>query len=336
MPEMKKLALVGARSAVGEEILRRLEETAFPVASLRLFSEKEEEESFIDFNDDSLLVETFDSAALQGCDIVFFCAGSRFSREFAPAVAATGALVIDTSAAWRDDAGIPLVAAGVNPLDLASCRARGIVAVPNAAAAILATVLKPLAATGLRSIVVTTCHPVASTGLQAIEALRHECGELLNGRPVNPTIYPHQIAFNALPQVGDFVDGISSEEARISGETPRLLALPALAVSATALRVPLFYGLGLSLHLETEQPLLADEARRHLGTLAGCEIHDDPAAGDYPQPLDAAGSDIIRIGRIRNPQNVATRLDLFIAADNLAVQAANAVRLAELAASAGL
>jgi aspartate-semialdehyde dehydrogenase len=193
--------------------------------------------------------------------------------------------------------------------------------------------LKPLhVAAGLKRVVVSTYQSVSSSGQSAIDALRLEIGELLNGRPVNPKIYPHQIAFNCLPQIDAFIDnGSTREEESLIGETRKVLGLPALAMSVTAVRVPVFYGDSESVNVETNGKLTAAAAAAFLALAPGCEVIDDPARLSYPMPITAAGQDAVLIGRIREDQSVANGLNLWISVDNLRKGAAtNAVQIAEV------
>lgn len=330
------IAIVGATGLVGREILQVLEERDFPVKKLRLFAAELTDDEFLEFRGESLLVAQPDKESFNGIDLAFFCAGSILSKELCPLAAATGALCIDTTSAWRQDPEVPLVVAAVNPLKLVRCTTRRIVASPGAAAIQLITALKPLHDVAcLQRIVVSTYQPVSGTGQDGIDELRVQCGELLNGRPATPKVYPHQIAFNCLPQIDAFTaDGATLEETRLIDETRKVLGEARLRISATAVRVPVFYGLGAAVNLETAEPLAVDQARTLLSQAAGCEVIDTPAEFAYPMPSDTAGQDLVQIGRIRVDESVTHGLSLWLCADNLRQSALNAVQIAELLATA--
>lgn len=333
MSKKYNVAIVGATGAVGNEIIRILEERDFPVDELRLIASENSDGDFLEFRDESVMVQSLNKEAFDGIDIAFFTAGAERSREFCPIAATSGAICIDLSSAWRNDVDVPLLVPEVNATSIAIFRNKGIIASPNAVATQLAIVLKPLHdAAGLKRVVVSTYQSVSSTGQKAIDALRTEIGELLNGRPVNPKIYPHQVAFNCLPQIDAFLeDGSTREEQKIIDETRKIFGLPALAISATAVRIPVFYGHSAAVNVETNEKLSAAAVQTLLSVAPGCEVIDDPTQLAYPMPIDAAGQDAVLIGRIREDQSVANGLNLWISADNLRKGAAtNAVQIAEL------
>ena len=333
MSKKYNVAIVGATSAVGSEIIRVLEDRDFPVDELRLIDKDEFDGDFLEFCDESIMVQRLSKEAFFGIDIAFFAAGGETSKEFCPVVVAGGTICIDLSSAWRSDIDVPLVVPEVNPSTLAIFRNKGIIASPNAVATQLAIALKPLHdAARLKRVIVSTYQAVSSTGQQAIDALRLEIGDLLNGRPVSPKIYPHQVAFNCLPQIDAFrEDGSTREEGKIIDETRKIFGLPELAISATAVRVPVFYGHSASVNVETNEKITAAAALALLTIAPGCEVIDDPTQLSYPMPIDAAGQDAVLVGRIREDLSVANGLNLWICADNLRKGAAtNAVQIAEL------
>ena len=333
MSKTYNIAIVGATGAVGNEILRVLEDRDFPVDELRLIDADEFDGDFLEFGDESIMVQRLDKEAFAGIDIAFFASGAERSKEYCPVAAAAGAVCIDLSSAWRLDVDVPLVVPEVNASTLSIFRHKKIIASPNAVATQLVIALKPLHdAVGLKRVIVSTYQSVSSTGQKAIDALRTEIGELLNGRPVNPKIYPHQVAFNCLPQIDAFLeDGSTREEQKIIDETRKIFALPDLSISATAVRVPVFYGHSAAVNVETNEKLSAATAHTLLTVAPGCEVIDDPTQLSYPMPIDAAGQDAVLIGRIREDLSVANGLNLWISADNLRKGAAtNAVQITEL------
>lgn len=333
MSKKYNVAIVGATGAVGNEIIRVLEERDFPVDELRLIASERSDGDFLDFRDEAIMVQALNQGAFAGIDIAFFTAGAERSQDFCPIAATAGAICIDLSSAWRSDDDIPLVVPEVNAASLANFRNKGIIACPNAASIQLAIVLKPiLDAAGLKRVVLSTYQAVSATGQKSIDALRNEVGELLNGRPVQPKIYPHQIAFNCLPQIDAFVeDGATREEVKIAEETRKILGLPQLPISVTAVRVPVFYGHSESINIETSKKLTMAAAHALLAVAPGCEVIDAPEQFSYPMPVEAAGQDAVLVGRIREDHSIANGLNLWSCADNLRKGAAtNAVQVAEL------
>jgi len=329
------IALVGASGAAGAEILRVLEERRFPVKSLRLLAPEGSAGEFVEFCGEDLLVEKLSDDAFRGVDVAFFFAAAELSREFCPAAVAAGAVCIDGSGAWSLDPAVPLVVPEVNPDTLAGYRAKGIVACPHAATALLATALKPLHDYArIRRVVVSTYQAVSASGQEGIDELRVQTGELLNGRPAESKVYPHQIAFNCLPHIGAFLEsGYSREEQSLADETRKILGDDTLQLTATAVRVPVFYGHSATANLETERPLGVEQARELLRDAPGCQLVDDPAGNHYPTPLSAAGQESTLVGRIRADASVACGLNLWLCADNLRPGATNAVQIAELLAA---
>ncbi len=333
MAKQWNIAIVGATGAVGNEMLKVLQERDFPMGSLRLLASERSEGNFLDFRDDQLLVEKLGAEAFEGIDIALFSAGGEISREFCPLAARAGAVCIDNSSAWRMDAEVPLVVPEVNPEALAGYRRKGIVANPNCSTIQMVTALKPLHDVGrIRRIVVSTYQSVSGTGQKAIDELRIQTGELLNGRPAAAKVYPHQIAFNCLPHIDAFLEnGYTKEEMKMVNETRKILGDEGIGISATAVRVPVFYGHSESVNIETERRITADQAREILAAAPGVELIDDPQGLRYPMPVEAAGDDAVFVGRIREDGSVANGLNLWICADNLRKGAAtNAVQIAEL------
>ncbi len=335
MSKQWNIAVVGATGAVGNEMLRVLEEREFPVKELRLLASERSEGNSLEFRGEDILVQTLARDSFQGIDIALFSAGGERSREFCPIAAAAGAVCIDNSSAWRLDPDVPLVVPEVNPQEIARYVNRGIIANPNCSTIQLVVALKPLHDFGgIRRIVVSTYQAVSGTGQKAIDELRIQAGELLNGRPSAPKVYPHQIAFNCLPQIDSFLEnGYTGEEMKMVNETRKILADDNIGVTATTVRVPVFYGHSESVNVETVTKITAARARELLDGAAGVNLVDDPANGLYPMPVDAAGQDQVLVGRVREDGTIANGLNLWICADNLRKGAAtNAVQIAEILA----
>ncbi len=318
------IAVVGATTVTGEQIIACLEERDFPVGKVTLLSGSP------GADEDSPAVRELKHDSFKGIDIAFFSAESRLSLLFCPYAWSSGAVCIDTSGAWRMDPTVPLVAPDVNLQAIEGFNARGIIAVPAASVIQMATILKPLHDFGtIRRVVVSTYHSVSGSGKRAIEELHGQVLELLNARMPESQVYPHRIAFNCLPQVGSFNDNAyTSEEMKLVDETRRLLG-PDMGITATAVRIPVFYGHCESINVETERKIDAAQARELISHAPGCELLDDPSDRLYPMVSDAAGQDLVQVGRIREDDSIDNGLNLWAAADNVRLGAVSAVRIAE-------
>jgi aspartate-semialdehyde dehydrogenase len=271
-------------------------------------------------------------------DIALFSAGAEQSRALAPEAAAQGTVVIDNSSAWRMDEAVPLVVSQVNPEDLDWHK--GIIANPNCSTMQLAPLLATLRdAVGLRRVIVDTYQSVSGTGSDAIEELESQVRARVAGEAPVANVYPHPIAFNALPEIDTFMDnGYTKEEWKVVAESRKILHLPDLPVSCTAVRVPVFVSHSEAVHVETDRPMTPTEAREAFAATPGVVVVDDPAAHSYPLAMDAAGHDEIFVGRIRSDASLpeGRGLAFWVVADNLRKGAAtNAVEIAELLLSRG-
>lgn len=325
------VAIVGATGAVGQEMVSILEGRKFPVGELRLFASPQSAGSSVEFNGQDIRVGLLDRHAFTGTDIALFSAGEEISREYAPIAVGAGALVIDNSAAWRMEPDVPLVVPEVNPHAL--FRHRGIIANPNCSTIQMVVVLKPIhSAVKIKRIVVSTYQSVSGTGKEAMEELLEETRAILNFQEVEPKVYPYQIAFNCLPQIGSFNDrGDCTEEVKLIQETTKIMEDDSIRISSTTVRVPVFHSHCESVNIETERKLSPNEARAILSVAPGVCLYDDPQRKIYPMPIDAAGQDAVYVGRIREDQSIPNGLNLWIVADNLRKGAAlNAVQIAEL------
>lgn len=330
------LALVGATGTVGRTVLEVLDDLDVAVGSLRPIASPASAGTTLSFRGDDVLVQAPAEGVFRGCDVAIFCAGPAVSREWAPRAWAEGCAVVDDSPAFRMEPDVPLVVPEVNPGELAGYGARGIIASPSSNATALAVALGPLrAAAGLRRAVVTALQSVSGLGQAGVEALEREARDLLNLREPDPAArFPHRIAFNVIPQVGPFVEGGSTEEeAKIARETRKILGDPELAVAATCVRVPVFFGHSLSVNLSTRRKLGAAEAREALRAAPGVKLVDDPAQRVYPMPMLVTNEDAVLVGRIREDASQENGLDLFLAVENTRKGAAtNAVQVARLLA----
>ncbi|MDQ3871038.1 MAG: aspartate-semialdehyde dehydrogenase [Chloroflexota bacterium] len=329
------VGVVGATGLVGQTMIQVLVEREFPVRELRPLASARSAGSEITIDGRSAVVFEATPEAFAGIDIALFSAGSDVSRDLAPEAVRRGALVIDNSAAWRMEPQVPLVVPEVNPED--ASQHEGIIANPNCSTVQLVPLLAALSdAVGLERVIVDTYQSVSGTGSEAVTELQAQIAAHATGRdPVN-AVYPHPIAFNALPEIDVFLDdGYSREEWKVIHESRKILHLPDLRVSCTAVRVPVFVGHSEAVHVETRDPISPDEARRLLAAVSGVVVIDTPHAHRYPLATEAAGRDEIFVGRIRQDLSVPDRrgLAFWCVSDNLRKGAAtNAVQIAELVA----
>jgi aspartate-semialdehyde dehydrogenase len=336
-----RVAVVGATGAVGSVMLEVLAERRFPATEVVPFASQRSAGRELDFAGRKIVVRELSDETIQGFDIAIFSAGGATSGEWAPRFAAAGAIVVDNSSRWRMEDDVPLVVAEVNPEALDGVRARGIVANPNCSTMQMVVALKPIdVVAGIERLVITTMQSVSGTGQAAMEALHDETEAALAARePAEPVVYPHQIAFNVIPQAGTFPEGsdYTDEELKLVNETRKILGRPDIAVSATCTRVPVYAGHSESVNVQTREPLSADDCRALLGRSPGIVVLDDPANAVYPLAIDAAGRDEVFVGRVREDPSHPRALNLFVVSDNLRKGAAtNAVQLAELLVERGL
>jgi aspartate-semialdehyde dehydrogenase len=284
-----------------------------------------------------LTIEPAEPERFEGVDIAFFATPAEVSRGLAPEAVRRGAVVIDKSTAYRDDPEAPLVVPEVNSGALRGHK--GIIASPNCSTIQMVLVLKPLDdISPLRRVIVSTYQSVSGTGREAVEELRSQSRDVLDGRAVEAKVYPRQIAFNLLPHIDDFTpNGYTKEEMKMVTETRKILDRPDLAVTATTVRVPVEVGHSEAVWVETERAISPEEARAALTRMPGVVVEDDPARGVYPTPVTAAGRDEVFVGRIRRDLTSERGLVLWIVSDNLRKGAAsNAVQIAEALLRGGL
>ena len=327
------VAIAGATGAVGSEMIKILQERDFPVDSIRMLASKRSVGKRLSFQGEDVAVEELTKDSFAGVDIALFSAGGGRSLEFAPAAAKAGAVVIDNSSAFRMEDDIPLVVPEVNPHAVADYTNRGIIANPNCSTIQMVVALKPLYdEVKIRRIVVSTYQAVSGTGAQAVTELEEQTRALIEGKPAVSDVYPHQIAFNCLPHIDVFTDdGYSKEELKMVNETRKILEDPDISVTATTVRVPVYYGHSESVNVEFSGELSPNRARKILSEAPGVVVIDDPAKNLYPLAIDAAGKDDTYVGRIRKDFSIENGLNLWIVSDNLRKGAAlNAVQIAEL------
>jgi aspartate-semialdehyde dehydrogenase len=335
--ESFKVAVVGATGAVGNLMVKVLEERAFPVSELTLLASARSVGKTLPFKGRELPVYELREDSFEGIRIALFSAGGSVSRKFAPLAAQAGCVVIDNSSAFRMDAGVPLIVPEVNP-DAVSPH-RNIIANPNCSTIQMVVALKPVYdAVGIKRIVVTTFQAVSGTGKRAIEELRQQVTDLMNGNEARREVYPYQIAFNCFPHIGAFLEnGYTEEEMKMVHETRKIFKDLEIAVSATTVRVPVYFGHSEAVNLETRASISVDRVRSLLENAPGVRVVDDPAQKLYPVPLAATGLDETLVGRIRQDPSVENGLAMWVVADNIRKGAAtNAVQIAELLLQRGL
>ncbi len=331
-----KVAVVGATGAVGNLMVQVLEEKSFPVGELTLLASSRSVGKTLSFRGKQVPVQELTEESFKGIQVALFSAGASVSRKFAPLAAQAGAVAIDNSSAWRMDPKVPLVVPEVNPH--AALAHNGIIANPNCSTIQMVVALKPIYdAVGIRRIIVTTFQAVSGTGKRAIEELRRQVADIVNGRATTKEIYPHQIAFNCFPHIGAFLDnGFSEEEMKMVNETRKIFEDPSIGVCATTVRIPVVYGHSESVNIETGKPISVDEVRTLLEKAPGVKVIDTPSVGGYPVPLDAAGTDDTYVGRIRKDPSTENGMAMWVVADNIRKGAAtNAVQIAEVLLNRG-
>ena len=334
-----RLAVVGATGAVGSTMLGVMRERGLPASEVVPFASERSAGRTIDYGDAELTVKALSDEAIEGFDLALFSAGSSTSEEWAPRFVEAGAVVVDNSSFWRMREDVPLVVAEVNPQALEGHR--GIVANPNCSTMQMVVALKPiLDAAGIERLVISTYQSVSGTGQRAVEELHDQSRAVVEAAELAPpSVYPHQIAFNVIPQVETFREGddYTTEERKMMAETRKILGRDDIGISATCVRAPVYTGHSESVNVQTRDRLGPEECRELLSGAPGVVVLDDPADGIYPLALDAAGRDDVLVGRIRRDPSHERCLNMWIVADNLRKGAAtNAVQLAELLSERGL
>lgn len=341
---MKKynVGVVGATGLVGREMVRMLEKQNFPVANLRLFASERSRGKTLKFKGKEIVVEELtpssfkvtssgEKPSLQArLDIALFSAGGSISKEYAPLAAQEGVFVIDNSSAWRMDPEVPLVVPEVNSHTLS--KDKKIIANPNCSTIQMVVVLAPLHRKArIKRIVVSTYQAVSGAGQKAVVELEEQVSAIASGKKVKPMVFPHQIAYNCIPQIDVFLkNGYTKEEMKMVNETKKIIEDDSIAITATCVRVPVFRGHSESVNIETERKITPQEAREILKKIEGVVVVDDISKLKYPLPTKAADSDEIFVGRIREDQSISNGLNMWIVSDNLLKGAAlNAVQIGE-------
>lgn len=327
-----KVAVVGATGNVGREMLSILVERQFPVREVVALASKNSKGKVISFGDkETLVVQDLDEYDFTGTDIGLFSPGGKVSAKYAPIAAKAGCVVIDNTSHFRMEKDIPLVVPEVNPHAIAEYKNRNIIANPNCSTIQMLVALKPLhdAAT-IKRIVVSTYQSVSGAGKSAMDELYGQTKSFFEASKRRPEHFTKQIAFNVIPHIDAFLDdGMTKEEAKMVNETQKILD-PAIKVSATCVRVPVFTGHAESVNIETERHLSAQEVHEILSEAPGVTVVDRPADLHYATPIECVREDHVFVSRIRNDPSIKNGINLWIVADNLRKGAAlNAVQIAE-------
>jgi aspartate-semialdehyde dehydrogenase len=325
-----KVAVVGATGNVGREMLNVLVERGFPASEVVALASTRSIGKEVSFGDGILKVKALDYYDFKGVDLCLMSAGGKISKEWSPKIAAAGAVVIDNSSAWRMDRDVPLVVPEVNA-DALSQMKKGIIANPNCSTIQLVVALKPLNDEAkIKRVVVSTYQSVSGTGKEAMDELFTQTRAVFVADAIEHHVYPKQIAFNVIPQGGDFLDsGYTSEEFKMMVETNKILD-PDISLTCTVVRVPVFVGHSESVNIEFERPITAERARQVLRAAPGVLVIDKREAGGYITPIECAGEDATFVSRIRKDPTVEFGLNMWIVSDNLRKGAAlNAVQIAE-------
>jgi aspartate-semialdehyde dehydrogenase len=325
-----KVAIVGATGLVGQEFIKVLEQRDFPMNSVELLASDRSAGKKLFVNHREMVVKETAPTSFKDVDIALFSAGAEISRYFSPLAAQAGAVVVDNSSAFRMEPKVPLVVPEVNPEDIQ--RHKGIIANPNCSTIQMVVALNPLHKVNpIKRIVAVTYQAVSGTGSAAVEELTEQSKQVLEGQTTVPHVYPHQIAFNILPEIDVFLDNdYTKEEWKMVEETRKIMHAPDIAISAVCVRVPVFIGHSEAIHVEFSQPMAPDEAKRILAQAPGVKVLDDPGISLYPQPWSAAGTDDVFVGRIHRDVSHPNGLVMWVVADNLRKGAAlNTVQIAE-------
>lgn len=328
------IAVVGATGAVGETMLRVLEERNFPCGAVHALASARSVGCRIPFRGEELRVEALDGFDFSRVRLGLFSAGAAVSDVHAPRAVEAGCVVIDNTSRFRYEADIPLVVPEVNPSALAGYNIRGIVANPNCSTIQMVVALKPIHdVAGIVRVNVCTYQAVSGTGKRAVAELETQTVDLLNGRAAECAVYPRQIAFNVLPHIDAFQDnGYTKEEMKMVWETRKILSDESIQINPTAVRVPVFYGHSEAVHIETREKITAAEARALLARAPGIQLLDTPIDGGYPTAVsEAACQDPVFVGRIREDISHPRGLNMWVVADNVRKGAAlNSVQIAEI------
>ncbi len=326
-----KVGILGATGSVGREMMKILLEREFPISELHLFASERSAGKVVAWNGGPIQIELAEEDAFEGLDIVLGAAENDVAKRFAPAIVKAGAVFIDNSSAFRLREDVPLVVPEVNAEDVK--HHRGIIANPNCSTIIAVTAVNALRQLSpIVSMVASTYQAVSGAGAAGPVELSEQVNAVMKGQPVQPKVFPHQIAFNLIPQIGSEQEsGYTSEEMKLQYEGRKILHLPEMKVSCTCVRVPVVRSHSISLNLRFRHRPSVFEARRAIQHAPGCKLVDDLGEAQYPMPLDTSDQDLVFVGRIRPDLTDDDGLCLWCCGDQIRKGAAtNAIQIAEL------
>lgn len=330
---MKKVnvAILGATGAVGREMLKILEEREFPVNTLKALASARSAGMKLPFAGGEVIVEEATEASFEGMDIVLGAAQNPLAKRFAPAIVKAGAVFVDNSSAFRMSPDVPLIVPEINPEDVQ--KHSGIISNPNCSTIITLTAVAALnRLSPIQSMVASTYQAVSGAGAGGLKELEQQVQDYAAGKPIEKSVFPWQIAFNVIPQIGDDIgNGYTSEEMKMQNEGRKIMHLPGLNVTCTCVRVPVLRSHSISVTLRTERKISVEEARAAIAAAPGCRVVDDLPNKVYPMPLDTSDQDIVFVGRIRDDLTCENGLSLWCCGDQIRKGAAtNTVQIAEL------
>lgn len=331
MADGLKIAIVGATGAVGQEMLKILDQRDFPVKELICLAAPEEAGTKLSFKGETLTVEATSAQAFKKADVALFAVASEISQKLAPLATENNCVVIDNSYAFRLVDGVPLVVPEVNAEDLNNHK--GIIANPNCSTTIMVMAINPIhQAVGIKRVIVSTYQAVSGAGKAGLDELLEHTNNYLNGQDSTPQVFQYPIAFNLIPQIDVFVENdYTKEEMKMVWETRKIMHLPDLKVAPTTVRVPIFRSHSESINIETEKPITPSEAKKVLSQAPGIIVKDDPANKIYPMPLYSSDTDEVYVGRIRKDISTENGLAMWVVSDQIRKGAAtNAIQIAEM------
>lgn len=325
------VAVLGATGAVGQEMIKILQERNFPVGKLKPLASARSAGKTLRFKGEDVVIEEARDEAFQGVDIVLGAAENDIAKKFAPAIVKAGAVFVDNSSAFRLDPNVPLIVPEINPEDVKNHH--GIISNPNCSTIITVTAVNALnALSPIRTMTASTYQAVSGAGAGGPIELMNEVEALSKGETYEPKVFSHQIAFNLIPQIGgEQFEGYTSEEMKMQNESRKIMHLPDLRVSCTCVRVPVVRSHSISVSLHFDKHISVQEAREAIAKAPGCRLVDDLANKQYPMPLDTSNQDIVFVGRIRPDLTDDNGLCLWCCGDQVRKGAAtNAIQIAEL------
>jgi len=327
------IAVAGATGVVGREMLSILAQRNFPVGGIRLLASERSAGEKLAFKGKDEVVRLLSEETFEGMDIGLFSPGAKVSAVYAPVAAKAGCVVIDNTSHFRMDPDVPLVVPEVNPEAIADYKKKNIIANPNCSTIQMVVALKPIHdAFRIKRVVVSTYQSVSGAGKEAMEELSGQTRSIFSMKGIEKKVFPHQIAFNCIPHIDEFLDnGYTKEEMKMANETRKIMGDDSIKVTATTVRVPVFVGHSESVNIETEKRISPQDVRDILKKAPGVKVVDEPKKALYPMPIDSCEEDDVFVGRIRKDDTVENGINMWIVSDNLRKGAAlNAIQIAEI------